>query len=254
MRRRDPNLSSNDDGGSYILSVSDMMSGLLFIFIITLVFFVVKYKSINKSLMSRDEIRKEILHTIEEQISQMDIEKNLAISIDKNNGVITLRDKKDKLFFRSAEAKPEENATMAIESLSDIFVSTLSCYTKNTDGCSLVPVPSEEERKLGSVFIEGHTDILNLRQPNKYEDNWDLSTHRAMETYKVLIAKNPALLELKNQSGENVFSVSGYGSTRRLSKGDSPQELAIDRRIDFRLVMASPKANPLSIQSQLDER
>jgi flagellar motor protein MotB len=233
-----------------------MMSGLLFIFIITLVFFVVKYKSINKSLMSRDEIRQEILHTIEDKLSAMDVQKNLAISIDKNSGIITLRDKKDKLFFRSSEAVPEENAKMAIESLSDIFASTLSCYTKNTLGCSLIPIPAEKDRQLGSVFIEGHTDILKVRQPNinNFQDNWDLSTHRAMETYKILIRKNQTLSELKNQNEENVFSVSGYGATRRLSKGDSPQELALDRRIDFRLVMASPKANPLNIQSQLDER
>lgn len=253
MRRRSSYTYESEEG-SYILSVSDLMSGLLFIFIITLVFFVIKYKSINKSLASRDQIRTEILHTVDEKIQDMNIEKNLDVQVDTKNGVITLRDKEDKLFFRSGMAYPEENGIMAIESLSDILTGVLSCYTSQVEYCQIEPPPPLEQRTLEGLYIEGHTDIVPMGRSVKYEDNWDLSTHRAIETYRILIGKNAILESLTNLSGKKIFSVSGYGETRRLSTGDSPKERAMDRRIDFRLVMSPPDMLPSEIEQQLQAR
>ena len=255
MRRRRSNYQAyGSEDGSYILSVSDMMSGLLFIFIITLVFFVIKYKSINRSLASRDQIRTEILHTVEEKIMDMNINKNLDVHVDTKSGVITLRDSEDKMFFRSGEATPEANGTMAIESLSDILSTVLPCYTSNVELCQMEPPPPLEERTLETVFIEGHTDIIPIRKGYKYEDNWDLSTNRALETYRILINKKPELSELVNQAGRKLFSISGYGATRRISNGDTPEEMALDRRIDFRLVMLPPDQQTIRLENELRAR
>ncbi|SEA68385.1 OmpA family protein [Desulfuromusa kysingii] len=253
MRRRSSYTYESEEG-NYILSVSDLMSGLLFIFIITLVFFVIKYKSINKSLASRDQIRTEILHTVDEKIQDMNIEKNLDVYVDTKNGIITLRDKKDKMFFRSGMAQPEENGIMAIESLSDIFAGILPCYTSQADLCQLEMLPPLEERTLESVYIEGHTDIVPVGPACKYEDNWDLSANRAIKTYQILTKKNSILEDLTNQSGQKIFSVAGYAGTRSLSSGDSPKERALDRRIDFRLVMSPPDKLSSEIEQQFQAR
>lgn len=243
MARRNLASEMPQDEGSYILSVSDMMSGLLFIFIITLIFFVMKYKSINKSLASRDQIRTEILHAIDDQIELQGIKKNLDIHVDKKNGVINLRDKNDQMFFRSGEDEPEANGKMIIEGLASILADILPCYTSDISGCAMEHVPPEEQRTLEAVFIEGHTDVDPIRAGFRFADNWVLSVHRAISTYRIIKDRQPILENLRNNAGEKIFSVSGYGSTRRLSSDESDRSKALDRRIAFRFIMSPPVIN-----------
>jgi flagellar motor protein MotB len=87
------------------------------------------------------------------------------------------------------------------------------------------------------VFIEGHSDRDPLAPGGAFTDNWDLSTARALATYRELMAAEPAL---SGQNARPLFSVAGYGPDRPIAPGDSEQDKARNRRIDLRVVMATP--------------
>jgi chemotaxis protein MotB len=231
-----------DDSSGYMMSISDLMSGLVFIFIIALVYFVVHYKSVNKSLANRNATRTQILTEIDNIIKERDLDKNLAIIIDKENGVIHIRDKeakKDKMLFMSGKADPEENGRLVIEGLSDLLREVLPCYTPNYDDCKLPELkrPTEYDRKLETVFIEGHTDRDKINN-GQFSSNWELSVKRALGAYNILTTKNEYLKDkLCNEFGLPVFSVSGYGDTRPISKENDRDNYKLDRRIDLRFIM-----------------
>jgi chemotaxis protein MotB len=85
---------------------------------------------------------------------------------------------------------------------------------------------------LDTIFIEGHTDSTGIS-----DSNWQLSTERAIATYRAIIAEYPDLLEFRNKRDEEIVSVSGYSSSRPIELGKSSQAYAANRRIDLRFVM-----------------
>ena len=82
-----------------------------------------------------------------------------------------------------------------------------------------------------TVFVEGHTDVRGADGRN-----WQLSTERAVNTYRRLAASQPDLLALQNGAGNSVLSVSGYGATRPVPD-TAVEDYDRQRRIDLRFVM-----------------
>jgi flagellar motor protein MotB len=83
-----------------------------------------------------------------------------------------------------------------------------------------------------TVFIEGHTD-----ETGGDRRNWQLSTERAVNTYRELIRVAPTLRDLQNRRREEIISVSGYSSTRPVDRAKDAATYARNRRIDLRFVM-----------------
>jgi flagellar motor protein MotB len=80
------------------------------------------------------------------------------------------------------------------------------------------------------------------------KDNLQLSTVRAANTYRMIVQKRGELLEFKNARGFPVLSVSGYGEFRPAVSDQSTEESkAKNRRIDLRIVMATPRAVDASV-------
>ncbi|PLX84488.1 MAG: flagellar motor protein MotB [Desulfuromonas sp.] len=71
--------------------------------------------------------------------------------------------------------------------------------------------------------IEGHTD--SIRPTSKEMSNWDISVARAISVLKAF--ESEKLLPLDRMSAV------GYGSQRPLAAGESPQEKALNRRVEF---------------------
>lgn len=262
MRNKKNHRIIPDDGSGYMMSISDLMSGLVFIFIIALVYFVVHFKSVNKSLASRNETRTQILAELEEKIKNRDLDKNLEINVDAANGILHIRDKKDKMLFGIGKATPEENGKIVLEGLSDLLRELLPCYTPNNDECLLPESkkPNEYERKLETVFIEGHTDRDPIHNP-QFKNNWELSTARAIATYKIIMKKNEYLEDtLRNEFNKPIFGVGGYGATRPLSEENDRINYKSDRRIDLRFIMIPYNRKetqdifnqPVSVESSLE--
>ncbi|GHU81179.1 flagellar motor protein MotB [Spirochaetia bacterium] len=78
---------------------------------------------------------------------------------------------------------------------------------------------------LGRKFrIEGHTDSLDTDPDGPWPTNWELSTARAL-----------AVLHFLSDVGvdENRFQVAGFSSTMPISRDDSPEGRANNRRVDI---------------------
>ncbi len=73
------------------------------------------------------------------------------------------------------------------------------------------------------VSVEGHADVRNSAPP--YPSNWELSSARATQVLRDLVERGgiPA---------DHIQAV-GFGSSRPLAPGSSPDELALNRRVDI---------------------
>ncbi|HVW30352.1 MAG TPA: OmpA family protein [Polyangiaceae bacterium] len=73
--------------------------------------------------------------------------------------------------------------------------------------------------------VAGHTDNIPI-QSGRFHSNWDLSTARAVEVVKILIAQG-----LKPE----IVSAAGYGEFDPVAPNDTPQNRAKNRRIEITL-------------------
>ncbi len=74
------------------------------------------------------------------------------------------------------------------------------------------------------VTVEGHTDDWPINTP-EFPSNWELSTTRATNVIRYLI-------EEKGLPPEQ-FSAAGYGEFQPIRPNDSPENRAINRRVDI---------------------
>ncbi len=98
--------------------------------------------------------------------------------------------------------------------------------------------------RLEALFVEGHTDSDPIRSP-RFSDNWDLSAARATNTYRALIEAKPELESFKNPSNLRVLGVSGYGENRPVARNDTDENKKSNRRVDLRFLMAHPTDSEL---------
>ncbi|EPG75278.1 OmpA family protein [Leptospira fainei serovar Hurstbridge str. BUT 6] len=108
----------------------------------------------------------------------------------------------DQISFDSGSADLKKQILPALDKVKDILVN----YPGNI------------------ITVEGHTDNVPIRT-KKFQDNWQLSTERALSVLRFL-------LEAKNLDPRN-FSAAGYGEYAPLVSNDTPENKAINRRVDI---------------------
>lgn len=256
----------DDDGGGYLIAVSDMMSALLFVFLIMLVAFVINFQfataqqeeaqveavaekeraeaqrdraqaeqqrleSLRADLTNARRLREEMLEAIREELKV----RGIRVEIDREHGILRLTE--NAISFESAEAALAEQERDKLAEVAAVLADVIPCYAANApEDCQ-----ARTQGKLEAVFIEGHTDNVPL-QGGRFRDNWDLSAQRAMYTYRAISGDEPGLVELRNQLGQPLFSVSGYGAGRPVVSHDEPTPDPRNRRIDLRFIMTPPTA------------
>ncbi|TGK14786.1 endoflagellar motor protein [Leptospira fluminis] len=77
------------------------------------------------------------------------------------------------------------------------------------------------------ITVEGHTDNVPIRT-KKFQDNWQLSTERALSVLRFLL--DDKKLDARN------FSAAGYGEFAPLVSNDTPENKALNRRVDIVVV------------------
>lgn len=75
--------------------------------------------------------------------------------------------------------------------------------------------------------VDGHTDKVSLSGEGAYADNWELSQARALSVVKYLIS------DLGVSAGR--LAANGFGEFQPIMDGDSPEALALNRRIELKL-------------------
>lgn len=223
----------------YRMSFSDMMSGMLIVFILLCITLILRLSQMEEEWQKRShKLRKDIFYEIKESLDKY----NIKVFIDENDSVLHIPS--DYLGFPKRES---------------IIQNEYKQTAKNI-GCALYLALTKEQRwqELETVFIEGHADGTPFGE--KDIGNWKLSTDRAVALWRFWITDmetetcgeedvkgvGPQLETMTNFYDKNLFSISGYGATRQIKNetGLAGEELKnaqdANRRIDIRITTRQP--------------
>jgi flagellar motor protein MotB len=180
---------------------------------------------------SRD--REALLKEIRSQLAA----EGLKVDIDIDHGVLRLTEDAVRFGINSFElmGRNKENVGKIARALGRVLPKYAPCVAAREPPCHQL-----EGAALETLFIEGHTDETGIDA-----NNWQLSTARAVSTYRQIISDGPALRSLRSGRNEEIISVSGYAATRPLVRGSTQQAWASNRRIDLRFVMETDNRQAL---------
>ena len=233
----DPWAEANESD-SYYVSVTDMLIGLLFLFIIMLMYFAVQLRTTTEALITADQTRSELLGKMVDYMQR----NNVKAEADFEAGVLRLP---NEILFEKSRDNPNPAGERALRTLAAAFAEYLPCYAFSPE-----PRPercgAQSPHRLEAIFIEGHTDSDPLSGNERLRDNWDLSAARAANTYRLITAFGPQISTFRSAPSDAgdakpLMSVAGYADQRPVASGDDEASKARNRRIDIRFLMAGPK-------------
>ena len=233
IRRRSVYAEQEDEG--FFVSMTDMMVGMLFLFILMLMFFALKFNEaavqINKTneiLKSAEETRTEILQDLQRSLK----DQGIAVEIDVENGILRLP---ENILFERNRSDLTGRGREAIVVLGRSLGAVLPCFA-SLPGVIRPNICSDTPHSVEAIFVEGHTD-------SDGDDalNWNLSVQRGLNTYHAMVDGTPTLALLHNTKSQAILSVSGYGKQRPVRSNDTIENKRQNRRIDLRFIMTTPK-------------
>lgn len=222
---------------SYYVSITDMLIGLLFLFILMLMYFALQLRVATQDLVTSEETRNELLGKVATYMR----EHNVRAEVDFSAGVLRLP---DEILFEKGRDVPKAAGETALRVLAEALATNLPCYTFQT---ATRPVTCSDLRHpVEAIFIEGHTDSDPITPSPRIRDNWDLSASRASNTFRMLYDYQPVLGNFLNGppndlASRPLMSVAGYADQRPIDRGRDETAMSRNRRIDLRFVMATPK-------------
>jgi chemotaxis protein MotB len=215
--------SSGEGEQSYLASASDLMIGLLFVFIIMVAFLALQKKAEQEAREGDRDPRGTVTLAIGNEIKDT----LKTVRIDPASGVITLP---EELLFDIGSSVLKDTAVERLGETSQKLGSVLKCFVANqraVSTCTQNPFGHEIE----TIFIEGHTDS---RPMNRDGGNAKLSFDRAISVSNALVQGSP-LANYKNNQDQPIFSQSAYAENRPLYKADPTD--GRNRRVDLRIVL-----------------
>jgi len=227
-----------DEENPYWISFSDLMSGLLVIFILAAVALIIELteqqQKINADIHEQKiatKTRKEVLYEIRDEL----LLNNIVVEVADNDTVLRVPEK-TLSFASNSDQIPKDTTTQNAVRL--IGVALHNAINKRTEGMANGKMRYEY---LDTIFIEGHTDSLPTK---KKKGNWGLSAYRAISLWDFWnknIALLPRFNEMVNANGIKLFSVSGYAASRRAQVVEAtPIQRSKNRRIDLRFTIKTP--------------
>jgi flagellar motor protein MotB len=221
---------------SYFVSMTDMMVGLLFVFIIMLMYFALQYKDSTQELLTADATRASILEELKESLTRDGVE----VTVDTETGVLRLP---GDVLFDQGKVTPRQEGVDNLKKLAHALERIIPCYAVNPDANGGRP-PScpPPTHTIELLYVEGHTDRTPIDR-GPIRDNWDLSTERAKVTRWILTGEAPVLERLRNAPAGDPTSAPillhvGMADSRPIPGATSPDQ---NRRIELRIIMAKPK-------------
>jgi chemotaxis protein MotB len=176
----------DEDDEGYFASMTDVVIGLLFIFIIMLMFFAMRFqqatqqqdqatqkqkqateqqievterqKTLIDDLTDSEAARSEILESLKDGLQK----EGIIVSIFKDEGILRLP---EEILFEKSSWDLNAKGAIALKALARALDVVLPCYTvgsrSRTDDC-----PNKKARaQVEAIFIEGHADADPYRNP-----------------------------------------------------------------------------------------
>lgn len=233
--------AQGEEENPYLLSFSDILAGLLAIFILALITLMIKLDqqaSLAQDTRERvqtalaelariEELRRDMLEEVKLSLARH----NIQVEISDNHSV--LRIPEQQLHFESGRYRIPPAQAETLQLIGKVLKNAL--------------LRAQRLQFIDTIFIEGHTDSRPLHGVEM--GNWGLSAHRAIAVWQFW-TEDPGLLKsfllMTNRQGKPLFSVSGYADTRRVIRPDvTPEERQKNRRIDMRFTMRTPLTGDL---------
>lgn len=262
-------------GHNYLASVSDLVSALIFVFIIMLAVFAYQLANVTR----KQEERVEVLEAEEETRTRMlrDIKSRLEkagmrVEVLADQGVLRLSD--NAINFPSGSETPVPEHHVNVGRLAQAIAEVVPCYVSPGSAVSVLrsgggampycQPPADHSmydcRKqefpwlLETLLIEGHTDDVPVASGNRFQDNLELSSMRAATVHRMIVACEPGVERLLSTDDYPILSTSGYGYTRPATR--DPEQTGDNRRIDLRFLLEPPEGAlpPAEPDVQIDVR
>jgi chemotaxis protein MotB len=157
---------------------------------------------------------------------------NSLPSMDKGNALGPALKKAVSLFSPEVKSKQvkitHDERGMVINLASDAFFAPASARINIEETrdilIRLAGLLNSDEVKGRKFRIEGHTDAVPVDPEGPWESNWELSAARSI-----------AVLHYLTDLGveENRFQVAGFADTMPISRNDTPEGRAYNRRVDI---------------------
>ena len=231
MRSRNEEQAQNS-GDIFSLSISDLMAGLMSIFILTICYFILNFSQVTSQLTQNDIKRAELLESIHEELES----NGVKVIVDEEHGILRIP---EGVMFDVGRADIKAEGRTTIIKLGQALDKTL--------------VSDRFKGSVETIFIEGHTDNVPISN-GVFPSNWDLSTKRAINTWLLMGGATPSLQQLKNNKGQMIFSCSGYADTRPIADNKNAGGRQENRRIDIRFTMSPPTDEDMSIVKFVREK
>jgi outer membrane protein OmpA-like peptidoglycan-associated protein len=277
--KRNSRHQQDEEEESIFISMTDIMVGLLFIFILIIMFFALQAKldaeKINSLETERDRLtgligdgwekrlvldrylenvtrhRSDILRWLQSYLIFQGVE---SVEIDTQNGILRLP---EGVLFDSGKYNIKDNSPAAVtaKALAEGLARVLPCSVMDEAG---VPFKPQEKCKrsmyhnknmafVEAIFLEGHTDNIQITRslPGAplLTSNLKLSARRSTNTFEEIIFHVPSLMQFHGpiSSGNRpILAVSAYGETRPIASNTTRETRASNRRIDLRILMHKP--------------
>ena len=216
-------------GEGYLASSADLMIGILFIFIIMVVYLAVEIKRVqSENGRSSDPVR-----SLVEQTGERLRGLGVKVELDPDSGVIALPS--DALFAKS-DSVPTPGALIAITKTEAVLREVLPCYANSASRRNLnCQRLNQRGVELETVMIEGHTD--SDQYANDPSRNWHLGLDRARYVFEELGKGD--LGKLRNAKGQPLLGVSSYADSRPSKfSANSMDPKAKDRRVELRFILS----------------
>jgi chemotaxis protein MotB len=252
---------SHADGENYFISMTDMMVGMLFIFIILLMSFALLFRQQTDVQVAKTKVQSkkiEVAESVGRELDQTELRIRKRLDEIREASQLRLRlltEVRDQLsregltveispsgdVLRLTEAAvqfPVNNfaligdAKKNVGKIARVLAWVLPAYSICPGSRALPSCRTPDQASVETVFIEGHTD-----ETGNDDQNWSLSAQRAASTYRELTMVAPELRRIVNRREEEILSISGYSSTRPIDPSGTAAAWSRNRRIDLRFVM-----------------
>ena len=244
-------------GHNYLASVSDLVSALIFVFIIMLAVFAYQLADVTENLKGADQTRDRMLLEIASRLQDA----GMRVEVLSEQGVLRLSE--NSINFPSGSEVPAAEHHANVGRLAQAIVEVVPCYVSPSraafaergnlgvpEYCQTPVDPSTYKCRdetlpwlLETLLIEGHTDDVPVAAGRRFKDNLELSSIRAATVQRMIVACEPGVEALRNTDDYPILSTSGYGATRPVSNSSEQTDdtRRVNRRIDLRFLLEPPE-------------
>ena len=252
----------------YFASVSDLMVGVLFVFLLMLTVFALNFRDDSvklDELIARAEQAEQLARAREVEAERLrnqnealrtrlaeaaaalqrelrdreaaraDLLQRLARDLE-SRGIRFVLDQQsgvlrlsEEVPFATGRSELTDRTRRTVQALAEVLAGTLPCFA---GGARRTSCGEGDDAILEAVLVEGHTDRQTYQGKTveqSQQENDRLSTARALTVFAEMRRQQPLLDELRNPADQPLLGISGYGERRPLADALSLAEADLMR-------------------------